>query len=166
MKANACKCHLFLSIYQPVPVNYRGFIIESINFEKFLAIYIDCKFSFEYHIYRICHKGSQKLHALSRIEKYVSKDKKCMLFKSLIIAQFNNCPTIWMCHSRGLHNRVNNIHEKTFWVAYQDSKSSFETLLNKTNSTSTHIENLQYLATEFFFQGKKISNLRSCNHLV
>ena len=42
-KANASKCHLFLSPYHPVPVNIKGSVIESRNCEKL----------FEYHINRM-----------------------------------------------------------------------------------------------------------------
>ena len=94
LKANASKCHLFLSPYQPVSVNIKGSIIESSNCEKLLGIYIDSNFSFEYHINRICRKASQKLHAWSRIAKYISEDKKRMLFKSFIISQVNYCPIV------------------------------------------------------------------------
>ena len=76
LKANASKCHLFLSPYQPVPVNIKGSINENSNCEKLLGIYIDTNFSFEYHINRIC----KKLHALSGIAKYISEEKKLMLF--------------------------------------------------------------------------------------
>ena len=89
LKANASKYHLFLSPYQPVPINVRGSIIERSNCEKLLEIYIDSNFSFEYHINRICHKASQKLHALSRIAKYIFEDKKRMLFKSFIISHLD-----------------------------------------------------------------------------
>ena len=47
LKANTSKCHSFLSPYQPVPVNIKGFIIETSNCEKLLGIYIDNNFSFE-----------------------------------------------------------------------------------------------------------------------
>ena len=40
LKANGSKCHLFLSPYQPVPVNIQGSINESSNSEKLLGIYI------------------------------------------------------------------------------------------------------------------------------
>ena len=103
LKANASKCHLFLSPYHPVLVNIKGSITESSNCVKLLGIYIDSNFSFEYHINRICRKASQKLNALSRITKYISEDKKRMLFN--IILQFNYCPIVWMCHDRGLNNK-------------------------------------------------------------
>ena len=98
LKTNASKYHFFLSPYQPVSVNIKGSIIGSSNCEKLLVIYIDSNFSFEYHINRISRKANQKLHALSRIAKYLSEGKKRMLFKSFIISQFNYCPIVWMCH--------------------------------------------------------------------
>ena len=45
LKANASKCHLFLSPYQPVSVNIKGSIIESSNCEKLLGIYTDSNFT-------------------------------------------------------------------------------------------------------------------------
>ena len=44
LKVSASKCHLFLSPYQPVPVNIKGSIIESSNCEKVLEICIDSIF--------------------------------------------------------------------------------------------------------------------------
>ena len=182
LKANASKCHLFLSPYQHFPVNIKGSIIESSNCEKLLGINIDSNFSFEYHINRICRKASQKLHALSRIAKFISENKKRMLFKSFIISQFKYCPIIWMCHGRGLNNKINNIHGRALRIVYHDKISSFKTLLKRDKSTSIHMKNLQYLATElskvknglypeimkeiFVFQESDTYNLRSRNHLA
>ena len=150
LKANTSKCHLFLPRYQPVPQNIKGSIIESSSYGKLLGIYIDSNFSFEYHINRICRKASQKLHALSRIAKFISENKKRMLFKSFIISQFNYCPIVWMCHGRGLNNKINNIHERALRIVYHDKISSFKTLLKRDKSTSIHMKNLQYLATKLF----------------
>ena len=86
LKANTSKCHLFVSPYEPVSLNVSGSTIESSSCEKLLGIFIDSNFTFEYHINRICRKTSQKLHALSRISKYISGDKKSLLFKSFIIS--------------------------------------------------------------------------------
>ena len=84
LKADASKCHFFISSYQPVPVNFRGSIIESSNCKKLIVLYIDNNFSFKYYI-RISRKASQKLHAFSRISKYISEDRKRMLFKFFFI---------------------------------------------------------------------------------
>ena len=39
LKANASKCHLFLSLYHSVPINIKGSTTESSNCEKLLGIY-------------------------------------------------------------------------------------------------------------------------------
>ena len=116
LRANASKCHLLLSLYQPAPVNIKGSIFDSSNCEKLLGIHIDSNFSFEYHINRICCKASRKFQVLPRIAKYISEDKKRMLFKSFIISQFSYCPIVWMCHGKGLNNKINNIHERALRI--------------------------------------------------
>ena len=117
---------------------------------KLLGVNIDSTFSFEYHVNRICRRASQNLHALSRTGKYTSADKKGMLFKSFIISQFNYFPIVWICHGRGVNNKINNIHERALSIFYLDKKSSFKTLLKRDKSRSTYMKNLQYLATELF----------------
>ena len=82
LKGNTSKCYLFVSSYEPVSLNVSGSTIERSSCEKLLGIFIDSNFTFEYHIKRIYHKTSQKLHALSRISKYISGDKNHLLFKS------------------------------------------------------------------------------------
>ena len=149
-KANATKCHFFLSPHQYVTINIDGSIIKSSNLQKLLGVTIDSNFTFEQHINSLCRKSSQKLDALSRIAQYLSQNKKRILFKMFVTSQFNYCPLVWMCHSRTLNNRINNIHLRALRIVHQDTQSSFEELLQKDNSVSVHMKNLQYLATEIF----------------
>ena len=112
----------------------------------------------------------------------MSFDKKRILLKAFITSQFNYCPLVWMCHSRGLNNRINNLHERALRIAYQDKKSDFETLLKNDKSVTIHVRNLYYLVTEvykvknnispeimrkiFHFQENENCNLRSGTHLA
>ena len=143
---------------------------------------IDSNFTFEEHINNLCRKSSQKIHALPRISHYLSPNKKRILLKTFVTSQFNYCPLVWMCHSRILNNRINNIHLRALRIVYQDKKSSFEELLQKDNSVSVHLKILQYLATEIFivknglspiimnevfnFKENESYNLRSGIHLA
>ena len=68
----------------------------------------------------LCRKASQKLHALFRISQYLSQHKKQILFKTFIMSQFNYRPLVWMSHSRGLNNKINNIHKRAIRIVYQD----------------------------------------------
>ena len=181
-KANASKCNFFLSPYKPVTIKIKESAIESSNSEKLLGVTIDSKLSFDDHITILCRKASQKLHALSRVASYMSFDKKRILLKTFITSQFNYCPLVWMCHSRGLNNRINNLHERALRIVYQDKKSDFETLLKNDKSVTIHVRILHYLVTEvskvknnispeimreiFHFQENENYNLRSGTHLA
>ena len=92
--------------------------IESSDSEKLLGVTIDCKLSFDDDMTILCSKTSQKLYALSRVASYVSFDKKRILLKTFITSQFSYCPLVWMCHSRGLNNRINNVHERALRIVY------------------------------------------------
>ena len=180
LKANPSKYHFFLSPYQHSLININESVIKSSNSEKLLGITIDSDFTFEEHINTLCRKATQKLHTLSRVSQYLSQHKKRTLFKTM--SQFNYCPLVWMCHSRGLNNKINNIHKRTLRIVYQDKKSNLQDLLQKDNSVSIDMNNLQYLATEiwkvknsfypeimkdfFIFQENEHYNLRSGTHLM
>ena len=100
---------------------------------------------------QICKKASKKIHALSRVCKYMDQNKRRMLMKAFIISQFSYCPLVWMFHSRNTKNRVNKIHERALRLVYDDSPYlSFDELLIKDKSVSIHQRNLQLLATEIF----------------
>ena len=75
-KANASKCHFFLSSFKQVTINIKESAIASSNSEKLLGVTIDSKLSFYDHIINLCRKTSQSIHALSRVASYMCFDKK------------------------------------------------------------------------------------------
>ena len=90
-KANASKCHLFLS---PKSINIKSSVIEGSSSEKFVGITIDSNFTFEKHINELCKKGNLKLHVLTRCAKFMSTEKRRLIFKAFVISQFNYCPLV------------------------------------------------------------------------
>ena len=55
------------------------------------------------------------------------------------LLQFNYCPLVWMCYSRGLINRINNLHALALRIVYKDKKSSFESVLKNVKSVTIHM---------------------------
>ena len=106
--------------------------------------------TFKEHVTSISSKVNQKLHALTRISKYMSLQKRRILMKLFITSQFNCCPIVWMCHSRSLNNKVNHIHERALLIVSKDLQLSISALLLKDNSFTIHQKNLQLLAIEIF----------------
>ena len=55
-----------------------------------------------------------------------------------------------MCHSRGLSNRINNLHERALRIVYEDKKSDFESLIKNDKSATIHVRKPHYLVTEIY----------------
>ena len=98
----------------------------------------------------VCKKGNQKLHALARVYKFLSKGKLKMLMKTFITSQFNYCPLAWMFHNRTLNNKINKLHEKAIRIVYDNDNYTFQELLKIDNSVTIDHRNLQTLATEMY----------------
>ena len=64
-------------------------------------------------------------------------------------SQFSYCPLVWMCHSRALSDKMNRLRE-CLRLVYNDKQLNFEELLEKYDSASIYIRNLQILAIEMY----------------
>ena len=83
-----------------------------------------------------------------RCAKFMSTQKRHLIFKAFIISQFSYCPLVWVFHIKQLNNRINNLHEKALRVIYQDRNSSFSEILNLDKSVPIHYRNMKYLLME------------------
>ena len=84
-------------------------------------------------------------------------EKRKLLMNAFFTSQFSYCPLIWMCHSRENNRKINMLHERCLRIIYNDKQSSFIELLNKDNSVSIHMRNIQKLAIEMFKFRKGLS---------
>ena len=157
MKSNNEKCHLVISSPDEVSIKIGCDEIVNEKSVKLLGVTIDQKLNFSEHVTNLCQKASRKLHALARISKYMSINKRRIIMKAFIESQFGYCPLIWMFHNRTLNNRINKIHERALRLVYQDNTLTFSELLAKDNSFSIHQRNLQKLAIEMYKVKQNIS---------
>ena len=74
-------------------VKLGGKVITNHPSVELLGVKIDTNLNFTEHVTKLCKKGSQKLHALARIFKYLSKDKLRILMKSFVTSQFKLLPS-------------------------------------------------------------------------
>ena len=89
-----------------IAMKVGGFNIENSVNEKLLGVTIDNKLTFNPHVTKLCCKASQKLHALSRVGRYMDFKQRRIIMKSFISCQFGYSPLVWMFHSRALNNRI------------------------------------------------------------
>ena len=80
--------------------------------KKILAVAIDNKFNFNNHLQKIIKEANQKVYVWARTTQYMRIPKRKLLMDSFFISQFNYCPLVWICHSRLMNNKVNQVHER------------------------------------------------------
>ena len=122
MKLNRDKCHFLLAgcKREQFFANVGDAQIWESNEEHLLGITIDRNLKFNTHLTKLCAKVSQKVSALNRVSRYMTTEKRRILFKSFIESQFAYCPLVWMFHNRDLENKINKLHERALHIVYND----------------------------------------------
>ena len=149
IQAKSGKSHVMLTTDNKPKINVKDSLTSN-EIVKLLGEIVDNKLSFEPHFSLVCKKISQKIHALARVSKFISKKKLRFIVKAFILSQFSYCPLVWMCHSRTLNNKINKLHEMALRLVYDDKQSTCEELLNIDKSITIHHRNLQVLVTELY----------------
>jgi len=90
MKLNTDKCYLLISGYKHEKVfakleNDKIWETEEV---KLLGITIDKDLKFDTHISNVCAEANKKLSVLSRMSKYLSFNKRKLLYNSFVVSQF------------------------------------------------------------------------------
>ena len=151
MKGNPGKSHILLSNKKTEKVKINDAVLTSSVEEKLLGITVDSEVKFEKHITDIFYKASQKIHVLSRITSYMSKNKRRLLTKKFVESQFKYCPITWMFHSRRLSNKINNVHKKHLELFILIINQHFiQELLDKDAFFAGHHRDIQTLAAEIY----------------
>ena len=82
LKANIGKSHVMLTTDNKLKINIKGSPMSNEKIVKLLRLAVDYKLSFEPHLNLVCKKVSQKLHALARVSKFISKKKLRAIMKA------------------------------------------------------------------------------------
>ena len=149
IQAKSGKSHVMLTTDNKPKINVKDSLTSN-EIVKLLGEIVDNKLSFEPHFSLVCKKISQKIHALARVSKFISKKKLRFILKAFILSQFSYCPLVWMCHSRTLNNKINKLHEMALRLIYDDKQSTCEELLNINKSITIHLRNSQVLVAELY----------------
>ena len=83
-------------------------------------------------------------------------DNKTMRNVEVQVSNFSYCPLIWLFCSKTTNNDTNRTHKRVLRILYRDYESTYEELLERDNTKTTHTKNLQKLMIEVY---------KSFNHL-
>ena len=112
--------------------------IKSSSCKTLLGVLIDNKLIFNEHFSKLCKKASNKLHALARISKYITKEKLRTIMNAFFFSQFADCPLIWTFYNETRNNRINKLQERALRLVHNDNTSSFYEPLQKDKPFTIH----------------------------
>ena len=69
---------------------------------------------------------------------------------SVVMSKFSYCPLIWPFCSKVANNEVNRTHKRALRTSYRDYNFTFEELLDRGDTKTTHKENLQNLMVKIY----------------
>ena len=128
----------------------NNFEIESSTSVNLLGVEIDKDLNFEKHIKTLCRKASNQLNAIGRIHRYLGVQEKTLLINTFIYSNFNYCPLVWHFCSKAATKKIEKIQERCLRIIQNDYQSSYETLLQKSKTTTMEIKRLRTLAIEVY----------------
>ena len=137
-------------------LNMNGHLIPSSEHVKLLGVNIDNSLKLETHVEEICKKVNQTVCAFGRLRPYLGEQKSKLLSNSVAMSNFSYCPLIWLFCSKAANNEINRTYKRALRTLYRDYESTFEKLLDRGDTKTTHKKNLQNLMMEIY---------KSMNHL-
>ena len=94
LKVNPGKSQLLLTSKDEASIRIDDIDIKNSSSKKLLRVFIDDKLTFNEHVSQLCKKASNKLHALARTSKYMTKDKLKTIINAFFSSQFAYCTLI------------------------------------------------------------------------
>jgi hypothetical protein len=80
----------------------------------------------------------------------LSKLGKLTIYYSFILSNFNYCPLVWHFCGESNTKKLEKIQERALRFIYNDSDSSYENLLEKSQLPSLRLRRLRSMAIEVF----------------
>ena len=133
LKANSGKSHLLTTSDNIQHINVWGNQLSSSKFKELLGILLDHKLIFENYLLNIVQNINQKLHAMAKISKCISRKKMRIILKTFASSQLAYCPLICMFHSRQINHKINKLHERALRIIYNYHFHHLKNFFLKTN---------------------------------
>ena len=134
-----------------------GTILQSEPHVKALGVIIDSRLNFSEHILAICKKAARQLNAFSRIARFLDPSSPKIIYQSFVASNFNYCPLVWHFCGKTNNQKLEKIQERALKIIYSDYESSYEELLEKSNSSTLLIARLRLLLCEIFKSLKELN---------
>jgi len=86
-------------------------VLENVNSQKVLGVYIDCHLSWRTNIDFVCKNLNNKITLLKH-NLLLTDEMKQMFYNAYLVPIFDYCITIWGKPNKSSINKVNNLQKK------------------------------------------------------
>ena len=131
-------------------VSVDGHTMSRHNTLKILSVTLDDKLNFKAHIRNICHTASCQINALKRISKFMNEHCRLIVYKSLINANFNYCPIVWMFCGKTNLNKLEKLQERALATVYGDTSLNYDDMLQRSGQLRIRINLMLLVAIGIF----------------
>ena len=117
---------------------------------KLLGVTINYLLNSDLHVSNICKKAARQINVLLRLSKFLTIEKKNLIYKSFIRSSFNFCPLVWHFCSKTSSAKMEKLQNRALRLVFNDFDSPYETLLERVNMPTLHISRIRLIAVETF----------------
>ncbi len=103
-----------------------------------------------FYVIPTCMKVSRQLNALIRIKNNFDRKERFLMYKCLVLSDFNYRHLVWHSISVKLIRKMERAHERALRFLLKDSFASYEQLLIKSRMSSLHICRVRAIAIEAY----------------
>ncbi len=117
-----------------ITLSIDGQELEQVQIFKYLGIMLDEALTFEHHVTYVCKKANQKNGVLRKIRKFLTQKLTLMLYKSLVLPQFDYVDVVYMTATNEQLSRLQLIQNKSCRIILRAHKrtniAEMHTILN------------------------------------
>ena len=137
-------------------ISLQDHAIKSEETVKLLGVTLDNKLNFDTHISNLCKKAATQLNVLKRLRSFIGFEQKKVLVQSFVYSNFNYCPLVWYFSSMKSLQKIEKLQERALRFLYNDRKSSYKDLLQKSGRCTMQVSRQRTLCIEIY---KTMNNL-------
>ena len=131
-------------------ISLDGHVISRGNSLKMLGVTLDENFYFNEHVRNICQTASCQINALKRISNFLNEQCRMNVYKSIISANFNYCPIVWLFCGKTNLNKLEKLQERALATVFSDNSLTYEDMLEKSGQLRIRLNLIRLVAIDMF----------------
>ena len=138
------------SLYHNTEITINNSNVSAVPLIKILGVNMDEHMKFKEHVSSMALKAGRQINALQCFHKCLDFLSRMAIYKSLILANFNYCPPVWVFVNKADFDLLERVKKRALRFIHNDFVSDKRLLLEHSNDIFIHLVTMRCLALEVF----------------